>query len=92
MLWFILFQVDCGTRAKVPRIIGGVEATLGRWPWQVSLYYSNRHTCGGSIITSQWIVTAAHCVPTYVYYQLHYHIENPTLTCYSAFCYTWHPF
>ncbi|KAG9348584.1 hypothetical protein JZ751_002320, partial [Albula glossodonta] len=53
---------ECGTRAKLPRIVGGVEATLGRWPWQVSLYYSNRHTCGGSIITSQWIVTAAHCV------------------------------
>uniref|UniRef100_A0A665TJX3 Peptidase S1 domain-containing protein n=1 Tax=Echeneis naucrates TaxID=173247 RepID=A0A665TJX3_ECHNA len=50
----------CGTRAKLPRIIGGVEAALGRWPWQVSLYYSNRHTCGGSIITSQWVVTAAH--------------------------------
>ncbi|XP_061638086.1 transmembrane protease serine 5 isoform X2 [Phyllopteryx taeniolatus] len=56
---------ECGTRAKLPRIIGGVEATLGRWPWQVSLYYSNRHTCGGSIITSQWIVTAAHCVHNY---------------------------
>uniref|UniRef100_A0A3B1KC78 Transmembrane serine protease 5 n=1 Tax=Astyanax mexicanus TaxID=7994 RepID=A0A3B1KC78_ASTMX len=53
---------ECGTRAKLPRIVGGVEATPGRWPWQVSLYYSNRHTCGGSIITSQWIVTAAHCV------------------------------
>ncbi|XP_053362886.1 transmembrane protease serine 5 [Clarias gariepinus] len=63
---------DCGTRAKVPRIIGGVEATLGRWPWQVSLYYSNRHTCGGSIITSQWIITAAHCVSTY---RLH-HVFN----------------
>ncbi|KAJ8391246.1 hypothetical protein AAFF_G00095130 [Aldrovandia affinis] len=25
---------ECGTRAKLPRIIGGVEATLGRWPWQ----------------------------------------------------------
>ncbi|XP_057207372.1 transmembrane protease serine 5 isoform X1 [Triplophysa rosa] len=56
---------ECGTRAKLSRIIGGVEATLGRWPWQVSLYYSNRHTCGGSIITSQWIVTAAHCVHNY---------------------------
>ncbi|XP_019729768.1 transmembrane protease serine 5 isoform X1 [Hippocampus comes] len=56
---------ECGTRAKLARIIGGVEATLGRWPWQVSLYYSNRHTCGGSIITSQWIVTAAHCVHNY---------------------------
>ncbi|XP_056906189.1 transmembrane protease serine 5 isoform X1 [Takifugu flavidus] len=56
---------ECGTRAKLPRIIGGVEATLGRWPWQVSLYYSNRHTCGGSIINSQWVVTAAHCVHNY---------------------------
>ncbi|KAG9265412.1 transmembrane protease serine 5 isoform X1 [Astyanax mexicanus] len=56
---------ECGTRAKLPRIVGGVEATPGRWPWQVSLYYSNRHTCGGSIITSQWIVTAAHCVHNY---------------------------
>ncbi|XP_030633919.1 transmembrane protease serine 5 [Chanos chanos] len=56
---------ECGTRAKLPRIIGGVEATLGRWPWQVSLYYKDRHTCGGSIITSQWIVTAAHCVHNY---------------------------
>nr|XP_009289871.1 transmembrane protease serine 5 isoform X2 [Danio rerio] len=53
---------ECGTRAKLPRIIGGVEAALGRWPWQVSLYYNNRHICGGSIITNQWIVTAAHCV------------------------------
>ncbi|XP_026081965.1 LOW QUALITY PROTEIN: transmembrane protease serine 5-like [Carassius auratus] len=56
---------ECGTRAKLPRIVGGVEATLGRWPWQVSLYYSNRHICGGSIITNQWIVTAAHCVHNY---------------------------
>ncbi|XP_060744879.1 transmembrane protease serine 5 [Tachysurus vachellii] len=61
---------DCGTRAKVPRIIGGIDATLGRWPWQVSLYYSNRHTCGGSIITSQWIITAAHCVSTYRLHQV----------------------
>uniref|UniRef100_A0A087XHW3 Transmembrane serine protease 5 n=1 Tax=Poecilia formosa TaxID=48698 RepID=A0A087XHW3_POEFO len=61
---------ECGTRAKLPRIIGGVEALLGRWPWQVSLYYSNRHTCGGSIITSQWIVTAAHCVHKNVSYRL----------------------
>uniref|UniRef100_A0AAV2J5L6 Transmembrane protease serine 5 n=1 Tax=Knipowitschia caucasica TaxID=637954 RepID=A0AAV2J5L6_KNICA len=56
---------ECGTRAKLPRIIGGVEAALGRWPWQVSLYYSNRHNCGGSIITSRWVVTAAHCVHNY---------------------------
>lgn len=64
LTWVALCS-ECGTRAKLPRIIGGVEATLGRWPWQVSLYYSNRHTCGGSIINSQWVVTAAHCVHKY---------------------------
>ncbi|XP_062872584.1 transmembrane protease serine 5 [Trichomycterus rosablanca] len=56
---------DCGTRTTLSRIVGGVEATPGKWPWQVSLYYSNRHSCGGSIITSQWIITAAHCVQYY---------------------------
>lgn len=58
---------ECGTRSKLPRIIGGTEATLGRWPWQVALYHNSKHVCGGSIITSQWIVTAAHCVHKYVY-------------------------
>ncbi|XP_058866328.1 transmembrane protease serine 5-like [Acipenser ruthenus] len=56
---------ECGTRSKLPRIIGGTEATLGRWPWQVALYHNSKHVCGGSIITSQWIVTAAHCVHNY---------------------------
>ncbi|XP_035389860.1 transmembrane protease serine 5 [Electrophorus electricus] len=56
---------ECGTRAKLSRIIGGVEAAPGSWPWQVSLYYNNRHTCGGAIITSQWVLTAAHCVHDY---------------------------
>uniref|UniRef100_A0A673NHF0 Transmembrane serine protease 5 n=1 Tax=Sinocyclocheilus rhinocerous TaxID=307959 RepID=A0A673NHF0_9TELE len=62
LIALVICFVECGTRAKLPRIVGGVEATLGRWPWQVSLYYSNRHICGGSIITNQWIVTAAHCM------------------------------
>uniref|UniRef100_A0A4W4GFX6 Transmembrane serine protease 5 n=1 Tax=Electrophorus electricus TaxID=8005 RepID=A0A4W4GFX6_ELEEL len=59
---------ECGTRAKLSRIIGGVEAAPGSWPWQVSLYYNNRHTCGGAIITSQWVLTAAHCVHDWAVY------------------------
>ncbi|XP_053501796.1 transmembrane protease serine 2 [Ictalurus furcatus] len=56
--------IDCG-RSLAPgtRIVGGeVVNTLGRWPWQVSLHATGSHTCGGSIITPSWIVTAAHCV------------------------------
>ncbi|XP_031464690.1 coagulation factor XI-like [Phasianus colchicus] len=46
------------------RIIGGTDSSPGEWPWQVSLHVKlsrRRHLCGGSIISNQWILTAAHC-------------------------------
>ncbi|XP_034150112.1 transmembrane protease serine 6 isoform X2 [Esox lucius] len=52
---------DCGLRQFSSRIMGGVNASEGEWPWQVSLQISGRHVCGGSLVSSQWVVTAAHC-------------------------------
>nr|XP_027218652.1 transmembrane protease serine 9-like isoform X3 [Penaeus vannamei] len=53
----------CGQVNRANRIVGGVETEVNEYPWMVSLvdgsgYY---HFCGGSIISSQWVVTAAHC-------------------------------
>lgn len=55
-------------QTDVPDIIGGREATPGAWPWQVGLINRmNENTflgqfCGGTLIASDWVLTAAHCV------------------------------
>ncbi|XP_033097768.1 trypsin-like [Anneissia japonica] len=61
----------CGKQAIPPtnlKIVGGVEARPGSWPWQVNLRQKytfgggDYQFCGGSLINHQWVVTAAHCI------------------------------
>ena len=54
--------------ARTRPIIGGTEAALSAWPWQVRVYGQSvsdpkkGFSCGGTLIGGQWVLTAGHCL------------------------------
>lgn len=69
---FIFFVCkECGVRPlmRSGKIVGGKGATFGEWPWQVLVKESTwlglftKNKCGGVLISSRYVVTAAHCQP-----------------------------
>ncbi|XP_009882165.1 PREDICTED: enteropeptidase [Charadrius vociferus] len=50
------------TQNNTTRIVGGSDAKREAWPWIVSLHFNFRPVCGASLVSDEWLVTAAHCV------------------------------
>ncbi|XP_050503483.1 trypsin alpha-like [Diabrotica virgifera virgifera] len=66
IFFFIVKFIDNCQNANIPhldgRIVGGKDANITSFPYQVSLRRSAQHACGGSIFHPYYILTAAHCV------------------------------
>jgi len=53
-------ECRCGEANRLLRIVGGVATEKHEYPWQVVVKLSDTF-CGGSILSSRTILTAAHC-------------------------------
>jgi len=60
------FADECGVPGAEMFIVGGNEATPHKYPWMASLFFtqgsSGTYFCGGTLISDEWVMTAAHCV------------------------------
>ena len=58
---------SCGSRSdslSQAFVINGQDAVAGRWPWQVAVFRAGGGVvCGGSLISENHVITAAHCFP-----------------------------
>ncbi|XP_072747963.1 trypsin-1 isoform X2 [Anoplolepis gracilipes] len=55
-------QCTCGLTNKHNRIVGGVQTVVNQYPWMALLMYRGQFYCGGTVINSRYVMTAAHCI------------------------------
>ncbi|XP_067616190.1 trypsin-1 [Eurosta solidaginis] len=55
-------ECDCGNSNEEIRIVGGRPTGINQYPWVARIVYDGKFHCGGSLLTKDYVLTAAHCV------------------------------
>ena len=71
ILMLLAIAPAASARSPEPRVVGGSQTTIEHYPWQAAVVVDRakdagnahqRQFCGGSLITTSIVLTAAHCV------------------------------
>lgn len=59
-------------KRRQARIVGGEVSEPGAWPWHAAIYKNGSYACGATLITNNWLISAAHCFINYksTYYEV----------------------
>ncbi|XP_016968769.2 serine protease grass-like [Drosophila biarmipes] len=86
-----LLDSGCGKSDRTEsylKIGGGEDASIFANPWMASVMVLGNHACGGSLITSRFVLTAAHCISNYsMMVRLgEYKVIEPNPDCSTGVC------
>jgi len=54
-------SLQTGIGNLIGKIVGGKSSKAKRFPWMVGIKVDGKQHCGGVLINSNWVLTAAHC-------------------------------
>nr|XP_039267225.1 complement factor D-like [Styela clava] len=67
------------------RVTGGSNVKRGEYPWQALILIKKKNQatgtltlCGGTLISTKWVITAAHCVENYAKMRIYFGVWNVT--------------
>lgn len=60
-----VFGLPTLRRQSNERIVGGIQANVGQWPWAAAVHITTsngNYFCGGALLNNDYVLTAAQCV------------------------------